>query len=72
MAETGGTVSGEPFDIEELMDLGERLQTLQFARQSMGDERVKIIVGQDPAVLEATLRDKMAEGLKKLLELAKT
>jgi len=67
---TGGSKAGEPFDVEEVMNISDKLQSLQFARKSMGDEAVKAMLGQDPALLETNLREKRAEGRKMLLKLA--
>ena len=67
-----GSKTGEPFDLEDIMNNADKLQTLQMARQSLGDEAVKSMLGQDPVLLEENLRKLKKEGMAHLLAMTRS
>lgn len=65
--ETGGSSRGDPFDIEDVLNLSDMLTHFQMARRVMGDTRLKEIVGKEPDAYEADMKKRLeaARGILK-------
>lgn len=69
---TGGSLRGEPFDIEDAINLPERLHNFRIARRLFGDDWVKKNLNVDPALEEARLAEKQKKAISMLRKLAIT
>lgn len=70
MTDKGGTKSGDPFDLEDILNLHDKLAKIRLARRIMGDDWFKKEIGKDPALMEIEASERLAESKKKLRELA--
>ena len=73
MVETGGTKSGEPFDLDDIFALAEKIERFKLARAVMGDSWLKenITQGKDPGIYLSELLEKKKQARAMLLKLTK-
>ena len=69
--EVGGSAQGEPFGIEDVLDLHDQCEKLKIARVVMGDEWIRTNLHEEPDLLEADLRERREQARGRLLELTR-
>ena len=70
--EVVGSAEGEPFDLDDILDLHDQCEKLKFARAILGDDWVRTNLHGEPDLMEADLQERRQEAREKLQALAST